>query len=187
MAEPQPKDKQWVGRGTKPAAAGSLWVHLSSEPRSLSTSGLCTSPSLALSSSQPPIACTLPTVPKTFPFLLLRSREIQTGPGKKHPGAVRLPEHSRVEAGRSPIEVPHHVALHLGRRPSQHHGLRPSPFTLAAWLPLDVRVPQGCADVIEEPGQWAQLQEGFLEGQGCHLMIKCPVLKGTQRPWVEVL
>lgn len=51
---------------------------------------------------------------------------------------------------------------------------------------MDVRVPQGCADVIEEPGQWAQFQEGFLEGQGCHLMSKCPVLKGLQRPREEV-
>lgn len=52
---------------------------------------------------------------------------------------------------------------------------------------MDVRVPQGCADVIEEPGQWAQLQEGFLEGQGCHLMSKCPVLKGPQRAQAEAV
>lgn len=51
-----------------------------------------------------------------------------------------------------PVEVPHHVALHLGRWAPQHHGLRPGPLTLAAWLPLDVGVPQSCADVIEEPG-----------------------------------
>lgn len=81
----------------------------------------------------------------------------------------------------SPVEVPHHVALHLGRRAPQHHGLRPRPLALAARLPLDIGVPQSCADVIEEPGQWAQLQEGLLEGEGCYLGAKCPALHGPQR------
>lgn len=34
---------------------------------------------------------------------------------------------------------------------------------------MNVGVPQRRADVVEEPRQWAQLQEGFLQGEGFQL------------------
>ena len=99
--------------------------------------------------------------------------------------SIRAPRAQVWGPGCSPVEVPHHVALHLGRRAPQHHRLRPGPLALTAWLPLDVGVPQSCADVVEEPGQWAQLQEGFLEWGGYYPGANSPALRGPQRVQVE--
>lgn len=63
-----------------------------------------------------------------------------------------------------PVEVADEVGLEVGRGPPQHQPLGGQPLPLAR-LPLQVGVAQGHADVRQQPGQRAQLQQGLLGGR----------------------
>ena len=65
--------------------------------------------------------------------------------------------------GVPPVEVTDEVGLEVGRGPPQHQTLGGQPLPLAG-LPLQVGVAEGDADVGQQAGQRAQLQQGFLQG-----------------------
>lgn len=74
---------------------------------------------------------------------------------------------------RPPVNIPHHEVLELGRDSPVETGPRQQPLrlpvlhplSLVARLPLQVRVAQGDADVVEEAGQRTQLDDGILRLQ----------------------
>lgn len=66
-----------------------------------------------------------------------------------------------------PIEVPRHHVLELGG----DSPIEARPRQLVAGLPLQVRVAQGHADVIQEAGQRTQFDDGILWSEERRLSI----------------
>ena len=75
--------------------------------------------------------------------------------------------------GSPPVEVTDEVGLEVGRGPPQHQPLGGQPLPLAR-LPLQVGVAQGHADVRQQPGQRAQLQQGLLGRKVSHVSPPTP-------------